>query len=158
MTTALPKPELLAPAGNLEAFFAALENGADAVYCGARNFSARAKAKNFTVAELERMTACAHQRGARLHVTVNCLVKERELPELAELLADLELMGVDAVIVQDMAVWRLAHRFCPGLKLHASTQMTIHNSAGVRMLERMGFSRAVLARELTLEEIAAIRA
>ena len=158
MTTALSKPELLAPAGNLEAFFAALENGADAVYCGARNFSARAKAKNFTVAELERMTACAHARGARLHVTVNCLVKERELPELAELLADLELMGVDAVIVQDMAVWRLAHRFCPGLKLHASTQMTIHNSAGVRMLERMGFSRAVLARELTLEEIAAIRA
>ncbi len=152
------KPELLAPAGSLEAFFAALECGADAVYCGPKEFSARAKAKNFTAAELERMTACAHARNARLYVTINSLVKEGELPELIGLLADMEAMGIDAVILQDPAVWRLAREFFPGLRLHASTQLTIHNSAGVRMLERMGFSRAVLARELSLEEIAALRA
>ncbi|NLC70612.1 MAG: U32 family peptidase [Desulfuromonadaceae bacterium] len=151
------KPELLAPAGSLEAFFAALECGADAVYCGPKDFSARAKAKNFTSAELERMTAYAHARNVRLYVTINSLVKERELPALVELLADLEAMGIDAVILQDLAVWRLAREFFPGLKLHASTQLTIHNSAGVRMLERMGFSRVVLARELAIEEIAAIR-
>ncbi|MBN2428494.1 MAG: U32 family peptidase [Deltaproteobacteria bacterium] len=151
------KPELLAPAGSLEAFFAAMESGADAVYCGTKEFSARAKAKNFTLAELEKMTAYAHNRGARLFVTINSLIKEAELPQVVALLADLEAMGVDALILQDLAVWRLARNFFPGLKLHASTQMTIHNSAGVQMLEKMGFSRAVLARELCLEEIAQIR-
>jgi len=152
------KPELLAPAGSLEAFFAALECGADAVYCGPKEFSARAKAKNFTTTELERMTACAHARNVRLYVTINSLVKERELSGLVALLADLEAMGVDAVILQDLAVWRLAREFFPKLKLHASTQLTIHNRAGVDMLERMGFSRVVLARELSIAEIAAIRA
>ncbi|MBN1141630.1 MAG: U32 family peptidase [Deltaproteobacteria bacterium] len=152
------KPELLAPAGSLEAFFAALENGADAVYCGPKEFSARAKAKNFTTAELERMTACAHARDARLYVTINSLVKEPELPRLVELLADLEAIGIDAVILQDLAVWRLAREFFPALRLHASTQLTIHNAAGVRMLERMGFARAVLARELSIAEIAVLRA
>jgi len=151
------KPELLAPAGSLEAFFAAMESGADAVYCGAKEFSARAKAKNFTTAELEKMAAYARARGARLYVTINSLIKEAELPQAAGLLADLEAIGVDAVILQDLAVWRLIREFFPGLRLHASTQMTIHNSAGVRMLEKMGFSRVVLARELCLEEIAAIR-
>ncbi len=134
-----------------------MESGADAVYCGAKEFSARAKAKNFTIAELEKMTAYARSRGVKLHVTINSLVKEEELPRAAALLADLEAIQVDAVILQDLAVWRLARQFFPGLNLHASTQMTIHNSAGVRMLEKMGFSRAVLARELCLEEIAQIR-
>ena len=151
------RPELLAPAGSLEAFFAAMEAGADAVYCGLQEFSARAKAKNLTLAELEGMLNYAHGRGRRIYVTVNTLIKEAELPRLAEVLAALEGMGADGVILQDLAVWRLARQHFPGLALHASTQMTVHNSAGVRMLERMGFSRAVLARELSLEEIAAIR-
>jgi putative protease len=151
------KPELLAPAGSLEAFFAALDSGADAVYLGLKDFSARAKAKNFTLAELEKMLAYTRSQGRRLYVTLNTLVKERELPQLVETLAALEAMAVDAVILQDLAVWRLARRHFPALELHASTQLTIHNIAGVRMLEKMGFTRVVLARELSLEEIAVIR-
>jgi putative protease len=151
------KPELLSPVGSLEAFFAAMESGADAVYAGLKDFSARAKAKNFTLQELERMTGYAHARQRRLYVTLNTLVKERELPALVETLSALEAMAVDGIILQDLAVWRLARRHFPGLELHASTQMTVHNTAGVRMLERMGFTRGVLARELSLEEISAIR-
>ena len=150
------KPELLAPAGSLEAFFAALDSGADAVYLGLKDFSARAKAKNFTLSELEKMLAYARSQQRRVYVTLNTLVKERELPQLVETLAALEAMAVDAVILQDLAVWRLARRHFPSLELHASTQLTIHNVAGARQLEQMGFARVVLARELSLEEITAI--
>jgi len=152
-----PFPELLAPAGSFEAFFAAMEAGADAVYLGLKEFSARAKAKNFTLGDLEAMLAYAHRRGKKIYVTLNTLVKEAELPPLAETLAALERLRVDAVILQDLAVWRLARRHFPGLELHASTQMTVHNAAGVQMLERMGFTRGVLARELSIDEIAEIR-
>lgn len=157
MTKTNPKPQLLAPAGSVEAFFAAMENGADAIYCGLKEFSARAKARNINLTELEGMLSYARQRDRQIYVTVNTLVKEAELPRLVETLAALEALAVDGVILQDLAVWKLARDHFPGLRLHASTQMTIHNSAGVRMLERMGFTRAVLARELTLEEIAVIR-
>ena len=149
--------ELLAPAGGLEAFFAALDSGADAVYCGFAEFSARAKARNFSLAELERMASYAHQYQRRLYVALNTLVKEQELPRLVDILAALAGMRVDGIIIQDLGVWRLASSYFPELPLHASTQMTIHNAAGVRMAERMGFVQAVLARELTLAEIAAIR-
>ena len=150
------KPELLAPAGSLEAFFAAMEKGADAVYAGLRDFSARAKAKNFTLPQMERMTAYAHSTGKKLYVTLNTLVKESELPQLIDNLASLEAMRVDGVILQDMAVARLAREYFPGIPLHASTQMTIHNSLGVRQLEELGFERVVLARELHIDEISAI--
>ncbi len=152
-----PRPELLSPAGSLEAFFAAMEGGADAIYCGLKDFSARAKAKNFTLAEVEKMVGYAHGLGRKLYITLNTLVKEKELPLLAETLASLEAIEADAVIVQDLAVWRLAREHFPALSLHASTQMTVHNAAGVTMLERMGFTRGVLARELSLAEIADIR-
>jgi collagenase-like PrtC family protease len=149
--------ELLAPAGSVEAFFAAMENGADAVYCGLKEFSARVKAKNFTLPELERLTACAHQQQRRLYVTLNTLLKEVELPRLVDILANLTAIGVDGIIIQDLGVWRLARTYFPQLPLHASTQMTVHNAAGVQMLEKMGFVRAVLARELSLAEITEIR-
>lgn len=152
------KPELLAPAGSLEAFFAALDNGADAVYLGLKDFSARAKAKNFSLDDLERMLGYARSQRRRVFVTLNTLVKERELPQLVETLAALEALNVDAVIIQDLAIWRLARRHFPGLELHASTQLTIHNAAGAQLLEELGFTRVVLARELSLAEIAAIRA
>lgn len=152
----LKKPELLSPAGSLEAFFAAMEKGADAVYAGLRDFSARAKAKNFTLSQMERMTAYAHSQGKKLYVTLNTLVKESELPYLIDTLASLEAMRVDGVILQDMAVARLAREFFPGIPLHASTQMTIHNSLGVRQLEELGFERVVLARELHIDEISTI--
>jgi putative protease len=151
------EPELLSPAGSLEAFFAAMESGADAVYCGLKDFSARAKAKNFTLVEVAGMMAFAHGKGRRIYVTLNTLIKERELPALAETLSHLEALRVDGIILQDLAVWRLAREHFPDLELHSSTQMTVHNIAGVRMLERMGFKRAVLARELSLEEIRDLR-
>ena len=149
--------ELLAPAGSLEAFFAAMEAGADAVYCGLQSFSARAKAKNFSFQDIAAMTRYVHQRDRKLFVTLNTLVKEQELPELVDTLAAIESAGVDAVILQDLGVWRVARRHFPDLELHASTQMTVHNAAGVKQLEKMGFSRGVLARELTLPEIQHIR-
>jgi len=151
-----PKSELLAPAGSLEAFFAAIDAGADAIYTGLKEFSARAKAKNFSLGEVDQLTRYAQGAGKRLYVTLNTLVKESELPRLIDTLGALEQIGVDAVILQDLAVWKLARDHFPGLELHASTQMTIHNAAGVKMLERMGFTRAVLARELSLQEIAEI--
>ena len=151
------KAELLSPAGSLEAFFAAMEAGADAVYCGLQAFSARAKAKNFSFSDVSAMSRYVHQRDRKLFVTLNTLVKEQELPELIDALAAVNEAGVDAVILQDLAVWRLAREHFPNLELHSSTQMTVHNSAGVKQLEKMGFSRAVLARELTLPEISHIR-
>jgi putative protease len=147
------KPELLSPAGSLEAFFAAMEKGADAVYAGLKEFSARAKAKNFTLSQMERMTAYARGNGKKVYVTLNTLVKEAELPLLIDTLAALEAMRVDGVILQDMAVARLAREYFPGIPLHASTQMTIHNTLGVRQLEELGFERVVLARELHIDEI-----
>ena len=153
----MPTHELLAPAGSLESFFAAMEAGADAVYCGLKEFSARAKAKNFTLAEIERLAAYAHHHDRRLYVTLNTLLKEAELPRMLEILADLASFSVDGIIIQDLGLWRLVRQHFPELPLHASTQMTIHNAAGVKRLEGMGFTRAVLARELSLEEITAIR-
>jgi putative protease len=153
----LNKPELLAPAGSLEAFFAAMEFGADAVYVGLKEFSARAKAKNVNREELERMVGYAHGRRKKVFLTLNTLVKEKELSHLIDVMAAVEAIGIDAIILQDMGIWRLARRHFPGLELHSSTQLTIHNTAGVQVAEQLGFSRAVLARELSLEEITAIR-
>ena len=152
------RPELLAPAGSLEAFFAAMESGADAVYIGLREFSARVRAKNFTLGQLGKMLAYAHQRGRRIYVTINTLIKEEELPQLVDILTELARLRVDGLIVQDMAVARLARNYFPSIALHASTQMTTHNLPGVKFLEDSGFQRVVLARELQLEDIAAIAA
>jgi putative protease len=150
---ALRKMELLAPAGTREAFFSAIENGADAVYVGLKTLNARALATNFSLAEVAALTSLAHEAGVRLFVALNSLVKETELPMVMELLAGLHETGVDALIIQDLAVWRLARRYFPDLRLHASTLMAIHNSWGVRQAYQMGFKRVVLAREMTLHEI-----
>ena len=158
MTIQQTKPELLAPAGSLESFFAALEKGADAVYAGLQDFSARARAKNFTLTQMERMLAYAHGQNRKIYITLNTLVKEKELPQLVDTLAALAGMRVDGVILQDLAVARLIRNHFPSIPLHASTQMTIHNTPGVKMLEQLGFQRAVLARELAVDEIAAIAA
>lgn len=150
-------PELLAPAGGLPAFFAALEAGADAVYCGLDNFSARAKAKNFTIADLTAMAGYAHQHDKKIYIALNTLIKEAELPLLIETLGQLQSARVDGIIVQDLALWRLVKKHFPTLPLHASTQMAVHNAVGVNILTEMGFKRAVLARELSLAEINIIR-
>lgn len=149
--------ELLAPAGSVEAFFAAMEAGADAVYCGLKSFSARAKAKNFSLAEMENLCAYAHKQGRKLYIPLNTLIKEEEQAELIEILDAVASFKVDGLIVQDLGVYHIIHTFFPEIPLHASTQMAVHNLAGVQMLEQMGFERAVLARELSLPEIKTIR-
>ncbi len=128
------------------------------MYAGLQDFSARARAKNFSLAQMERMLAYAHGQNRRIYITLNTLVKEKELPQLVDTLAALAAMRVDGVILQDLAVARLIRNHFPSIPLHASTQMTIHNTPGVRMLEELGFQRAVLARELAVDEIAAIAA
>jgi putative protease len=152
------RPELLAPAGNLESFFAALEHGADAIYVGYRHHNARAAAPNFGLEEIARLAEYVHARGARLHVALNAIIREDELENLVSALDGLAKIRPDGLIVQDGGLARLCRRHFPDLPLHASTLMTVHNQTGVQQLEVMGFRRAVLARELTLEEIAGIAA
>ncbi len=148
--------ELLAPAGSIETFYAALENGADAVYVGLKAFSARAYATNFTLPEVSSLVQVCRHQGRKLYVALNALVKEEERRELLETLHALAQIGPDALIIQDLGVYHLARTHFPQLPLHASTLMTIHNSAGVAQAAAMGFKRVVLARELTLTELAAI--
>lgn len=152
--------ELLAPAGSLDAAFAAFHFGADAVYLGLKKFSARAEAENFTLDELDEITAYAHSLTPRrrVFVTLNTLIRQDEIPELIETLGAMEAIGVDAVILQDLGVYRAIRRYFPQMELHGSTQMAVHNRAGAETLARMGFQRVVLARELTFEEVDAITA
>lgn len=147
--------ELLAPAGGLEAGYAAFHFGADAIYLGLKKFSARAEAENFTLEELDEITAYAHHLipRRRVFVTINTLIRQDELAELIEALAALVDIGVDAVILQDLGVYRAIRRHFPKLELHGSTQMAVHNGAGARVLHRLGLTRVVLARELTFEEV-----
>ncbi|HSM92959.1 MAG TPA: U32 family peptidase [Anaeromyxobacteraceae bacterium] len=147
--------ELLAPAGGLDAGLAALQYGADAVYLGLKRYSARAEAQNFTLDELDRFLGHARTLapGRRVFVAVNTLVLDGELEGLVETLGDLADLGVDAIIVQDLGVARLARRHFPELELHASTQLAVHSRAGVETLRDLGFAQVTLAREMTLEEI-----
>lgn len=152
------KQELLAPAGNLEAGYAAFYYGADAVYLGLRKFSARAGAENFSAEELDELTAYAHQLGRKVYVAINTVIQEDELPSLMEELDVCRKCRVDAVILQDLGVARIIRECYPEIELHASTQMAVHNKEGALFLQQRGFSRVVLARELTQPEIAEIAA
>ncbi|MBN1324390.1 MAG: U32 family peptidase [Methanotrichaceae archaeon] len=146
-------PELLAPAGSWDSMKAAVAAGADAVYLGGRRFGARASAENFTLAEMERAVEHAHLRGVKVYVTVNTLVHDRELAKLAEYMVDLYAMGVDALLIQDLGAISLAKEVVPGMELHGSTQMTIHNVEGAIRAASLGLRRVVLARELALPEV-----
>ena len=150
------KHELLAPAGSLEAGYAALHYGADAVYLGLTKFSARAGAENFTPEELDEFTAYVHTLGRKVFVARNTVLTEAEARELPEIFAVLRRTRVDALIVQDLGVFYLAKKMLPGVELHASTQMAVHNAEGAKFLQRLGFKRVVLARELSLREIQAV--
>lgn len=158
MSKPVRQTELLAPAGEKAAAYAAFAFGADAVYTGLPRFSARAEAVNLAPRELEEIVAYAHglPRPRRVYVTLNTLIREAELPDLLRSLALCAEAGADAAIVQDFGVARLARRHFPGLRLHASTQMALHNLEGVRAAARLGFQRVTLARELTLDEIRSI--
>ncbi|MEY4630595.1 MAG: hypothetical protein RIQ81_715, partial [Pseudomonadota bacterium] len=150
-------PEILAPAGGRAQFMAALNAGADAVYLGLNRFNARARAENFSPDDLRELVPLAHSYGMQVLVAVNILIKDVELTDLVETLSVLEEIGVDAIIVQDLAVAAIARNHFPGLRLHASTQLAVHNAAGVQQAVELGFRRVVLARELTALEMKKIR-
>ncbi len=153
----MKKIELLAPAGSWEALKAAVQNGADAVYLGGTLFSARQYANNFNQKELSDAVKYCHVRDVKVFVTVNTLVLNEEMKELAKHIAFLYNIDVDAVIIQDLGVAKFIREFLPDLPIHASTQMSIHNYEGVKLLEEIGVKRVVLAREMTKEEIVNIR-
>jgi U32 family peptidase len=151
-------PELLAPAGSFLAAYHAFEAGADAVYLGLKEFSARAAAQNFSLEQLRRIRQLAADRGRRLYVAINTVVREEEMGRLRDSLAWLEALRVDGVIVQDLGVCAMVQQGFPGLVLHASTQMGVHSSSGLRAAENLGVRRVILSRELPLERIRALRA
>lgn len=148
--------ELLAPAGNLECALAAFDEGTDAVYAGLKKFNARERTENFSAEEMSKLIAYAHKHGRKVYVTFNTLIKENELDEAAEELARLEKLRPDAVIMQDIGAVRLAREYFPGLTLHGSTQMSLHNSAGLQFAGELGLSRVILERQTTLPELEAM--
>jgi len=149
----MPMLELLAPAGSMEALQAAVRNGADAVYLGSGIFNARQGAKNFTVQMLTEAVKYCHIRGVRVHLTLNTLVSDREVPEVITLIRQAASAGVDAFIVQDLGVVQLCRRIAPDVPVHGSTQITVHSLSGVLFCAALGMSRVVLSRELDRAQI-----
>jgi putative protease len=149
-------PEVLAPAGTPEAMKAAVENGAHAVYFGLERWNARERAANFKLDELPATVRELHRRGVKAYVTFNTLIYESELDPAEEMLRGIAAAGTDAIIVQDLGAVRLAREVAPGLDVHASTQMTITDAASADLAGQLGVTRAVLARELSTDEIALI--
>ena len=137
-------PELLSPAGNAACALAAFDAGADAVYAGLAKFNARERGDNFTPEQLRSVVDHAHKNGRKVYLTLNTLIKECELPELLEMLSEVNDIAPDGVLVQDRGVLRTAREYFPDLELHGSTQMGIHNSAGMKLAEKLGLSRVVL--------------
>src|SRR5665647_1995769 len=147
------KPELLAPVGNVESFYAALNAGADAVYMGLQEFNARGRASNFTKPLLQLAVQKAHEKKIKIYITLNILIKNKEIEQLIDVLSFLESLKVDGIIIQDWGVYYLSRKYFPELVLHASTQMGNHNSVGVNFGASKGIVRTVLARELTMPEL-----
>ncbi len=149
--------EILAPVGAREQLYAAVRCGANAVYLGTSNFNARRNADNFTNDNLKEAVDYCHLRNVKVYVTLNTLIFDRELPALYDTVRAIAESNADGVIVQDLATAKAVREICPAMPLHASTQMAVHNASGARVLEDMGFSRIVLARELSLDEFRLIR-
>lgn len=149
----MKKIELLAPAGGKESIYAAVQNGADAIYLGGSRFSARAYASNFTDEDMERVVDYCHTYGVKIYVTVNTLIKQNEIEDAIDYIGFLYKIGVDALIVQDVGVAALIKKNFIDFEIHASTQMTIHNAEGALYYKGLGFKRIVLSRELSLKEI-----
>ena len=153
----MPNIELLAPAGSPTTLKAAVEAGANAVYMGSNIWNARLRAKNFTNEELAKAIAYCHKNNAKAYVAINTIISEPELPGMAEYVKFVYEKGADAIIVQDLAVAKMAREIGKDMELHASTQMSVHNSKTAGMLKKLGFGRLVLARELSLEQAKRIK-
>lgn len=151
-------PELLAPAGSLDAVRAAIANGANAVYMGVERFNARDEGAQLTFDELEQACAMARARGARVYLTLNILLKQSELVDALMHLGDAIDRGISAVIVQDLGFIRLIQRAYPGFEIHGSTQMTVHDPSGARLAHELGVERIVMARENTLDDLRSVHA
>ena len=149
----MKKPELLAPAGGMEELKAAVQGGADAVYIGGKLFNARMNAGNFDDEEMKAAVRYAHLRGVRIYVTMNTLLYDDELKDALEYAAFLYETGVDALIIQDLGLGSLIKKYIPGFELHLSTQGTVYNASGARAALKLGYSRVVAAREMSLAEI-----
>lgn len=145
--------ELLSPVGDFECLKAAVQNGADSVYFGANTFSARAFAQNFGPEDLEKAIQYAKIRGVKTHLTLNTLIKDKEFEDALHLAKIAYKSGIDAIIVQDLGLATKLIELFPELPIHASTQMTVHNLNGALELQKLGFKRIVLARELSMNEI-----
>ncbi len=145
--------ELLAPAGSTECFEAAVENGADAIYLGSPSLNARSLSKDFSYSEIASMISYAHLNNVKVYIAMNSLIKDSDIPAVIESLSIFSGIGVDALIIQDLGLWQIIKRFFPNLRVHASTLMGAHNSLSVKQFSDMGFSRIVLAREMSLPEI-----
>jgi putative protease len=145
--------ELLSPAGSMDALKAAVQNGANAVYLGCGAFNARQGARNFTPQTLAEAVKYCHIRGVAVHLTLNTLVSDREMGDVADLIRQAASCGVDAFIVQDLGVVELCRQIAPDVAIHGSTQMTVHSLPGVLLCAAWGMSRVVLSRELSREEI-----
>ena len=156
MSTRPAKPEIMSPAGYWPQLRAAVEAGADAVYFGLKHFTARAKV-GFTLAELPDVMQFLHARGVRGYLTFNTLIFDHELCEASSAIAAIAAAGVDAIIVQDLGMARLAKQIAPELEIHGSTQMSITSAEGIELARQFGVERVVLARELSLSEIRSIR-
>lgn len=149
----MKQAELLAPAGSLETLYAVIKSGCNAVYFGGKNYSARSYASNFTIDDMREAVAYAKPRGVKCYLTLNTLVKENEMKGLYDYLCQVNEVGIDACIIQDLGLARMIHEHFPNLEIHASTQMSVHSIEGVKYLKSLGFTRVVLSRELTLHEI-----
>ena len=150
----MTKVELLCPAGSYEAFEAALYNGADAIFLAGELYGARANAANFTLEEMKKAVSLAHLYGVKVHVTLNTLIHDDELDQCRDYLKELETMGVDAIIVQDLGIMTIIQHEFPSLTIHASTQMHVHNQMGIEQCKKWHIERCVVARETPLDEIA----
>lgn len=147
------KGEILSPVGSWEMLYAAVRSGADAVYLGAKDFSARRNAENFEIGELQKVTQYCHIRNVRVYLTLNIIIKDTELSDALDLAIAAYNAGVDGIIVQDLGLASTLHRLAPQLPLHASTQMTIHTPAALPILKELGFTQVVAAREMSLKEL-----
>ena len=152
----MTKPEILAPAGGSESIVSAVRCGADAVYFGGKSFNARRNASNFGYDEIERAIQYCHARAVKVYITLNTLVSDRELDEAKDEIIRVCRLGADGFIVQDTGIARLIKEICPGIPLHASTQMSVSSAYGINLLKDAGFSRAVIPRECSREEIESI--
>jgi len=147
------KIEILAPCGSMESVYSAVRSGADAIYLGAKEFSARASAENFDFQQLKEAVDYCHINRVKVYLTLNTVIFDDELQQVAQTIKNSAKAGIDALIVQNLGVATLAKQLVPNLPLHGSTQMSVHTLGGAKLLWEMGFKRVVLSREMSLEEI-----